>query len=311
MQLLTLAGSLFLVIYSVAAQGAETVGPCEKARHEAGQPMPGKFIPQCTEYGFYKPAQCSGSTGKCWCVVPDTGVEIEGSSTFRTGEPQCTMCNVKRSEALRPRGVAGQYVPKCDEEGLFVATQRHGSTGYSWCVNRYTGEEIPNSRLGPGQQRKISCDAAAHLVGLMMHTALVEQGPCYAKIMEARGRESTPGFYTPKCTNNGFFKTEQYHSSTGYTWCVNPATGVEIEGTRRAPAQPRANCGACFKEIEEKLSRKLVLGGELSQCNVENGDYVPVQRHEGYSYCVNPKTGAIEGKKNSPGDNTPLPCLNH
>jgi nidogen (entactin) len=310
MQLLTLAG-LLLVIYSVVAQGAETVGPCEAARHEAGQPMPGKFIPQCTEYGFYKPAQCSGSTGKCWCVVPDTGVEVKGSSTFRTGEPQCTMCHIKRSEALRPTGIVGQYIPSCDEQGLYDATQRHGSTGYSWCVNRYTGEEIPNSRVGPGQQRKISCDAAAHFAGLMMHVALPEQGPCYAKILEARGRESTPGFYTPKCTENGFYKSEQRHASTGYTWCVNPSTGVELENTRRGPTQPPANCGACFKEVEEKLSRRPVLGAELPQCNQENGQYVPDQRHEGYRYCVNPQTGAVEGKKYSPGDKTPLPCVNH
>jgi nidogen (entactin) len=307
MQLLTLASSLFLVIYTVAAQGA--VGPCQLARQQAGQPMPGKFIPQCTEYGFFKPAQCSGSTGKCWCVVPDTGVEIEGSSTFRTGEPKCTICHIKRSEALG--GPVGQYVPVCDEDGLFDSTQRHGSTGYSWCVNKYTGEEIPDSRVGPGQQRKISCAAAANIVGLMMHTALPQQGPCYAKILEARGRESTPGFYTPKCTENGYYKTEQRHASTGYTWCVNPATGIEIEGTRRGPTQPRANCGACFKEIEEKLSRQPRLGGELPQCNVENGDYVPVQHREGYSFCVNPQTGAVEGKKNPPGVNTPLPCVNH
>jgi nidogen (entactin) len=311
MQLLTLAGSLFLVIYSVAAQGAGSVGPCEQARHEAGQPMPGKFIPQCTQYGFFKPAQCSGSTGKCWCVNPDTGKEVEGSSTFRTGPPQCTMCYIKRSEALRPVGTAGHYVPICDEDGLFDATQRHGSTGYSWCVNRYTGEEIPDSRTGPGQQRKISCGAAAHMAGLMMHTALPQQGPCYAKIVEARGREITPGFYTPKCTANGYYQTEQHHASTGYTWCVNPATGVEVEGTRRGPAQPRANCGACFKEIESKLSRQPRMGAELPQCNEENGQYVPVQHREGYSFCVNPQTGAVEGKKNPPGDNTPLPCVNH
>jgi len=311
MQLLTLAGSLFLVIYSVAAQGAGTVGPCEKARHDAGQPMPGKFIPQCTEYGFFKPAQCHGSTGTCYCVEPETGKQIEGSTTFRTGAPECTMCLVKRSEALRPLGTVGHFVPLCDEEGLFDATQHHGSTGQSWCVNRYTGDEIPGTRVGPGQPRPKPCSNSAILAALSMHSALVEQGPCYAKILESRGRESTPGFYTPGCTTKGFYKTEQYHSSTGYSWCVNPATGAEIKGTRRGPTQQRANCGACFKEIEEKLSRQPMLGDELPQCNDENGDYLPIQYREGYSWCANPQTGAVEGKKNAPGDHTLLPCVNH
>jgi len=303
-----------LVIYSVAAQGAE--GPCDKAKHDVGQPMPGRFIPQCTEFGFFKPTQCHGSTGKCWCVNPETGKEIEGSSTFSAAAtldyaPECTMCHIKRSEALRPSGMVGHYVPTCDEDGLFEATQHHGSTGQSWCVNRYTGDEIPNTRVGPGQPRPKECSTAAVMVGLSMHSALVEQGPCYAKILEARGRESTPGFYTPGCTSKGFYKTDQRHSSTGYSWCVNPATGVEVKGTRRGPAQQKVNCGACFKEIEEKLTRQSRLGGELPQCNVENGDYVPVQHREGYSFCVNPQTGAVEGKKNPPGVNTPLPCVNH
>jgi hypothetical protein len=273
--------------------------------------MPGKFLPKCTEYGFFQPSQCYGSIGRCWCVEPDTGKEIPGSSTFRTDAPECTMCNIKRSDALRPSGFVGHYVPVCDVDGLFDATQRLGSTGHSWCVNKYTGEEIPGTRVGPGQQRSKSCDAAAHLVGLNMHSQLVEQGPCYAKILESRGRESTPGFYTPKCTIHGYYKTEQKHSSTGYTWCVNPATGIEIAGTRRRPTEPRASCGVCFKEIEEKLIKKPTFGNELPQCNEENGDYQPIQHREGYTWCANPQTGAVEGKKYAPGDKTPLPCVNH
>jgi nidogen (entactin) len=313
MQLLALAGSLFLVIYSVAAQGTDKVGPCDKARQDAGTPMPGNFIPACTEFGFFKPTQCHGSTGKCWCVNPDTGKEIEGSSTFRTGPPQCTMCFIKRADALRPAGFVGHYAPTCDEEGLFAPTQVYGSTGQSWCVNKYTGEEIPDTRVGPGQERKIKCETASHLIGLSMHSKLIEQGPCYAKILESRGREGTPGFFTPRCTDNGYYKTEQYHSSTGFSWCVNPATGEEVVGTRRAPGQPKATCGACFKEIDDKLNRHLRLGNYLAQCNEENGDYLPVQYHEGYTWCANPKTGAVEGQKYQiiASKKISLPCVNN
>jgi len=311
MQLLTLAGSIFLVIFSVATKGAESIGPCHIARQETGPLMPGKYIPQCNDFGFYQAVQCHGSTGRCWCVVPDTGKEIAGTSTLRTGRPQCTMCHVKRSDALRPVGHIGGFVPVCDEHGLFDSTQRHGSTGSSWCVNPYTGEEIPDTRSGPGQVRKTPCSQVAVSVGLNMHSLLQEQGPCYAKILESRGRETMPGFYTPGCTTHGFYKTEQYHSSTGHAWCVNPATGAEIIGTRRAPGQAQLTCGACFKEIESKLTRKQLIGVHLPQCNEETGDYHPVQRHEGYSWCANPKTGAVEGKKHAPGDNTLLPCVNH
>jgi hypothetical protein len=310
MQLLTLAGSIFLIVYSVAALSTEKVGPCTKAIQDAGQSMPGKFIPQCTEYGFFQPTQCHGSTGQCWCVNPETGKAIDGTSTLRSGEPQCTMCNIKRSEVLRTSANVGVYVPTCDEDGLFNPTQIYGSTGQSWCVNVYTGEEIPNTRLGPGQQRSTPCSAAAVTVGLNMHSALDKMGPCYAKVLASRGHSGTPGFYTPKCTANGYYQTEQYYSSTGYSWCVNPATGVEVDGTRRGPTEQKATCGACFEEIQDKLTRKPMMGADLPECNQDNGDYLPIQHQEGYSWCANPKTGAVEGKKNAPGDNTPLPCVN-
>jgi nidogen (entactin) len=309
MQLLALAGSLLLVIFSVAAQSAEPVGPCTKARQDAGHPMPGKYIPQCTQYGYFEATQCHGSTGRCWCVVPDTGKAIDGTSVMRA-DPECSICYIQRAKFLRPTGFVGAFAPTCDDDGLFASQQHWGSTGQSWCVNKYTGEEIQGTRTGPGSQ-PTDCNAAAHTAALGMHKALEEKGPCFAQIVEARGRSGMPGFYTPTCTENGFYHTEQHHGSTGHSWCVNPRTGAEIPGTRRGPAQKKVECGACFIEIEEKLTRKHVMGLDLPQCNEENGDYLPVQHHEGYSWCANPKTGAVEGKKYAPGDKTPLPCVNN
>jgi nidogen (entactin) len=230
---------------------------------------------------------------------------------FRSGEPECTVCHIKRAEALHPTPFVGNFVPECDQDGLFTTTQHWGSTGQSWCVNPYTGEEIPNTRTGPGQKRAHECSEHSKLAAIGMHMALEHQGPCYAKIVEARGRESMPGFYLPGCTANGYYRTEQRHSSTGYSWCVNPATGAEVAGTRRSAVEAKADCGACFKEIEEKLTRQPLLGQELPQCNQDNGNYAPVQHREGYSFCVNPKTGSVEGKKIAPGDKTPLPCVNN
>ncbi len=40
----------------------------------------GPYIPSCDEDGFYRPQQCHGSSGQCWCV-DRYGNEIAGSRT--------------------------------------------------------------------------------------------------------------------------------------------------------------------------------------------------------------------------------------
>uniref|UniRef100_UPI003AABA5D3 testican-1 n=1 Tax=Centroberyx gerrardi TaxID=166262 RepID=UPI003AABA5D3 len=46
----------------------------------------GSYIPRCTEEGYFKPTQCHGSTGQCWCV-DKYGNEIAGSR--KQGNPNC------------------------------------------------------------------------------------------------------------------------------------------------------------------------------------------------------------------------------
>ncbi|KAG8580388.1 hypothetical protein GDO81_007277 [Engystomops pustulosus] len=57
--------------------------PCLNKREKAlsgGQPLLGAFAPDCDEEGNFKPRQCYGSTGYCWCV-DDNGVEISATRT--------------------------------------------------------------------------------------------------------------------------------------------------------------------------------------------------------------------------------------
>ncbi|XP_042181693.1 testican-1-like isoform X3 [Oncorhynchus tshawytscha] len=46
----------------------------------------GSYIPRCSEEGYFKPTQCHGSTGQCWCV-DKYGNEIAGSR--KQGNPTC------------------------------------------------------------------------------------------------------------------------------------------------------------------------------------------------------------------------------
>ncbi|XP_048347041.1 testican-1 isoform X3 [Sphaerodactylus townsendi] len=55
------------------------------------------------------------------------------------------------------KGLMGAFIPRCNEEGYYKATQCHGSTGQCWCVDKY-GNEIAGSR----KQGTVSCDIFEH-----------------------------------------------------------------------------------------------------------------------------------------------------
>uniref|UniRef100_A0A4W3IYG7 Nidogen 2 n=1 Tax=Callorhinchus milii TaxID=7868 RepID=A0A4W3IYG7_CALMI len=119
-------------------------------------------IPQCDEHGNFRPLQCHGSIGQCWCVN-ERGQEIPGSRTFPgTDQPQCglperpkTACEDQRDRVnaeyslYGARPSVGFYAPECDEDGKFRPLQCHGSIGQCWCVNE-RGQEIPGTRSFPG-----------------------------------------------------------------------------------------------------------------------------------------------------------------
>ena len=56
------------------------------SKHIGLQPV-GRFIPKCEDNGDYSRIQCWGSTGYCWCVDGQTGVEQE--MTRVRGMPNC------------------------------------------------------------------------------------------------------------------------------------------------------------------------------------------------------------------------------
>ena len=80
---------------------------------------------------------------------------------FVSAEREKTPCERHRESAqsstsdsgflsfFRPRPAVGQYVPQCDEHGSYEPTQCHTSIGQCWCVDA-SGQEIPNTRTGPG-----------------------------------------------------------------------------------------------------------------------------------------------------------------
>ncbi len=78
----------------------------------------------------------------CTLLNLSQAVPINSSLSRQTG-----LCEYVRQHS--PNTI-GAFVPQCDAHGNFLPQQCSGSTGYCWCVDIITGEEIPNTRTPPG-----------------------------------------------------------------------------------------------------------------------------------------------------------------
>ncbi|KAM3590630.1 uncharacterized protein V6R79_013224 [Siganus canaliculatus] len=64
--------------------------------------------------------------------------------------------NSGRCEYLRHHGAGAgveAFMPQCDGYGNFLPQQCSGATGFCWCVDVITGEEIPHTKTPPGSSR--------------------------------------------------------------------------------------------------------------------------------------------------------------
>uniref|UniRef100_A0A8C4HNC4 Nidogen 1b n=1 Tax=Dicentrarchus labrax TaxID=13489 RepID=A0A8C4HNC4_DICLA len=120
-------------------------------------------VDECQQERCHRDAVCSNTQGSytCQCQPGFHGDGFRCSPT--SSEREKTQCERHRESAqtatatsgsgffsfLRPRPAVGQYVPQCNEHGAYEPTQCHTSIGQCWCVDA-NGQEIPNTRTGPG-----------------------------------------------------------------------------------------------------------------------------------------------------------------
>ncbi|XP_049319689.1 nidogen-2 isoform X34 [Astyanax mexicanus] len=264
-------------------------------RGSDGLTLVGAYVPQCDEQGQYRPQQCHGSTGHCWCV-DSRGQERQGTRTppgsprFNCDAPERpkTQCEQHRDSLQRGDGSppVGAYVPQCDEQGQYRQQQCHGSTGHCWCVDS-RGQERQGTRTPPGSPR-FNCDAPVRpKTQCEQHRDSLQ-----------RGDGSPPvGAHVPQCDDQGQYRPQQCHGSTGHCWCVD-SRGQERQGTRTPPGSPRFNCDAPVvptqrpETVCERWRASLLehYGGRpspqqyLPQCD-SAGEFNPVQCYGDSSYC--------------------------
>uniref|UniRef100_A0AAQ6A9T9 Nidogen 2a (osteonidogen) n=1 Tax=Amphiprion ocellaris TaxID=80972 RepID=A0AAQ6A9T9_AMPOC len=290
--------------FSCSQQEVRPRSQCEQHRDSlqsgvelGGRPSIGAFIPQCDSDGRYRPLQCHGSTGHCWCV-DSRGQERAGTRTLpgtapRDYEPERvkTHCEHHRDrvQTTSPEGypVVGAYVPQCDAEGQYIPLQCHGSTGHCWCVDS-RGQERAGTRTPPGTTPKDYCDKPEHPKTHCEH---------HRERAQATTAEGYPvvGAYVPQCDADGQYISLQCHGSTGHCWCVD-SRGQERAGTRTPPGfvSPLVSVGPTLRpeSVCERWRASLIehYGGQpapqqyVPQCEPD-GQFSPVQCYGETTYC--------------------------
>ncbi|XP_008281346.1 nidogen-2 isoform X6 [Stegastes partitus] len=315
-------------------QTARPRSQCEQHRDSlqsgvelGGRPSIGAFIPQCDSDGRYRPLQCHGSTGHCWCV-DSRGQERAGTRTppgtaprdcDRPDEPERpkTHCEHHRDsvQTTSPEGypLFGAYAPQCDENGQYLPLQCHSSTGQCWCVDS-SGEEKRGTRT-PAGTTPTDC------------SKLDERSKTHCEHHRDSVQTTTPeghpiiGVYVPQCDAEGQYTPLQCHGSTGHCWCVD-GRGQERAGTRTSPGEPPKDCDKpdepervkthCEHHRDRVQSTSSeghpVAGTYVPQCDA-NGQYIPLQCHgsTGHCWCVDSRGQERPGTRTPPGT-TPKDC---
>ncbi|XP_077370479.1 uncharacterized protein nid2a [Festucalex cinctus] len=314
----------------ICSQQGQTDGAksqCEQHRDNLQSGPVGVFIPQCDSDGRYRPLQCHGSTGHCWCV-DNRGQERAGTRTppgmaptdcDRHEKPQQpkTQCEQHRDsvQTTSPEGypLVGAFVPQCDANGQYTPQQCHGSTGHCWCVDSQ-GQERRGTRTSPGTT-PIDCERPDERPK--------SQCEHHRDSVQTASPEGYPivGAFVPQCDASGQYTPLQCHGSTGHCWCVD-SQGQERPGTRTTPGAPPTDCDKpeepdhakthCERHRDHVQTTSPegypVVGAFVPQCDA-NGEYTSQQCHgsTGHCWCVDSQGQERPGTRTPPGV-TPFDC---
>ncbi|KFO19204.1 Testican-1 [Fukomys damarensis] len=113
------------------------------------------------------------------------------------------------------KSLLGAFIPRCNEEGYYKATQCHGSTGQCWCVDKY-GNELAGSR----KQGAVSCEEEQETSGdfgsggsvVLLDDLEDEQelGP--------KGKEGKLKVHTRSVTEDDEDEDDDKDDEVGYIW---------------------------------------------------------------------------------------------
>ncbi|XP_065644379.1 uncharacterized protein LOC100208971 isoform X5 [Hydra vulgaris] len=269
------------------------------------------FIPDCNSDGKYNKIQHHEGTGYYWCVDPNTGDIIEGTTKDEGNSSDLPNCEIKDdtqssnlTSCLKDRAsklklsekIPDLNIPECNpKDGLYESLQIGNEGRFKWCVDRFTGKLIEGT-ITDGAEKQPHCS---------------DLSKCLIEREVARSKNNP---YIPECTYDGLYNQVQNYA--GNYWCVDIVKGTLIKGSMLQGKVPSCDQGKSVSEnefpancLKELTSKKILVGTFVPQCD-ENGYYREIQVHgsTGNSWCVHKYEGTeIEGTRVGPGRNLKCP----
>ncbi|XP_071504944.1 uncharacterized protein [Diadema antillarum] len=238
--------------------------PCQHEREKKlSEGNDNQFVPQCTPDGLYSVVQCHTSVNQCWCADPRTGIVIQGTevqgeepdcTSFKTGPPipvdpsllnQCPegkkfADGVKKCIPIEDPGIV-----LIDPPTYTLPAECLGDLVYKTCGTNCEPtcwEPKPEACVAMCVQGCFCPDGMVRLPGSGDCVASLDEcppppptpvaiKPCPVLLEEVKADGILIGEFVPECTEEGKYAPIQCHGSTGYCWCVDIETGIEIEGT--------------------------------------------------------------------------------
>ncbi|XP_015921553.2 U20-hexatoxin-Hi1a-like [Parasteatoda tepidariorum] len=103
-----------------------------------------KLVPKCTPEGDYEALQCFEGSKFCMCWRPDGSHIVDPSLKVKS-----CVCHVHKDRELQKssKGMVGNFIPQCNDDGTYARKQCHGSTGFCWCADE-AGKKVSESVRG-------------------------------------------------------------------------------------------------------------------------------------------------------------------
>eukprot|EP00731_Ephydatia_muelleri_P026230 Em0018g330a len=224
---------------SVCTKAVLPARPCDVVVASNYPSRLGAYVPQCSADGNSTQCRSGGPRAPAGAWTPQNGKAVS-EAVPRGQQPNCITCTVSGKKYY-----PGQSFPasdgcntcSCSTKGTAVCTLKDCRVAFTIPYRspyQCPPEQVSSDNCSTCAQNELCCDSECT-------TAVLPSRPCDSV---SGASPSLIGAYVPQCSADGNFNPVQSWGSTGYSWCVNTASGKPLS-TVAAPRGQLPNCAVC------------------------------------------------------------------